>query len=90
MGLGVLWWSKVLYSDLPLQGFRPDPLLGHQDFTGLIAQKIKAQLNSQGETNTQWPRTPKETHTLTKGKEERKQRKKKDKKGVKKEEHNHN
>ena len=39
MGLGILWWSNILDTDVPLWRFRPHSCLEHLDTTSHIALK---------------------------------------------------
>lgn len=61
LGMGVLWLSKVLNSDIHLMGAGPSPYCSTQ--ASQVIQHRRQHPKTNGESSTQHPRTPKESHT---------------------------
>jgi len=85
MELGLPWWSKVLDLGLLPWGSGLTPYCSNR--TSQATQHRRKNSKTDGESNTQQPRTPKETQTLIKKKEGKKRIKtgvkKKKKRGIK-------
>ena len=78
LGLGVLWQSRVLDSEVPFQRLRPDLWLGNQDSTSCLLwherglkQKTKQETKENPQTNGKYKirqikaKTKEHTHTHT-------------------------
>ena len=70
MELGLPWWSKVLDLGLLPWGSGLTPYCSNR--TSQATQHRRKNSKTDGESNTQEPRTPKETQTLIKKKEGKK------------------